>query len=109
MVHTDELKARKALLAGRVKRIRLCGNTPRDTLLYAVLSAGRAHYHIVVPGSYCSCPDFLFSVAIRKTKEKCYHMLAVEKALSSGIRVEEECWTAEKLVRELIKAMGGEL
>ncbi|MEM2274392.1 MAG: SWIM zinc finger family protein [Thermofilum sp.] len=109
MVHADELKARKALLAGRVKRIRLCDPTPRDTPLFAVLSAGRTYHHVVVPGRYCSCPDFLFSVVIRRVKEKCYHMLAVEKALRSGIAIEEECWTAEKLARELLKAMGGRL
>lgn len=105
----DELKARKALHAGRVKRIKLCSSTSGDTSLFAVLSADRTRYYIVVAGYYCSCPDFLFSVVIRRTKERCYHMLAAEIVLKGEFHVEEECWSSEKLLKELLRSVGGNI
>lgn len=106
---TDELKARKALYGNRVRRIRLCGAAPEKPPIFAVQSANRSRFYIVIPGYYCSCPDFLFSVVLRRVKEKCYHMIAAEMALESEFKVEEECWPPLRLVEELLRSVGGHI
>ncbi len=85
--------------------MKVCGVGEGGLPLYAVLSADRSRYYIVVPRLFCSCPDYFFSVVSRKTKEMCYHMLAVEIGLREGL-VEEECWTSERLFKELLRSLG---
>uniref|UniRef100_A0A7C4FFP1 SWIM-type domain-containing protein n=1 Tax=Thermofilum pendens TaxID=2269 RepID=A0A7C4FFP1_THEPE len=103
---SDLLRARKALAAGRVRKISLeCGGG-EDAYIYAVLSADRRRYYVVIPGFYCSCPDFLFSVVLRGSKDKCYHLLAVDLALKEGVELEELCLSREKFFEELLKSLG---
>uniref|UniRef100_A0A7C1T6Y2 SWIM-type domain-containing protein n=1 Tax=Thermofilum pendens TaxID=2269 RepID=A0A7C1T6Y2_THEPE len=101
---SDLLRARKALAAGRVKRVCVkCGGN-KSAYVYAVLSADRKRYYVVIPGLYCSCPDFLFSVVLRGVKDRCYHMLAVDLALKESAELEELSWSREKFLEELLRS-----
>jgi predicted nucleic acid-binding Zn finger protein len=102
---SDLLRARKVLAAGRVKKVSLECRGGEGAYIYAVLSADRKRYYVVIPGLYCSCPDFLFSVVLRGRKDKCYHMLAVDLALKEGTALEELCLSREKFFEMLLTSL----
>lgn len=37
---------------------------------------GKERDYVIIPCTFCSCPDFQFNVLLRGTKEICYHLLA---------------------------------
>jgi len=88
-----------------VKKICVACGGSKLLYVYAVLSTDRKRYYIVIPGLYCSCPDFLFSVVLRGNKDKCYHMLAVDLALKESWELEELHWSQERFFRELLASL----
>lgn len=81
------LKARKALAEGRVKKILVDDffGSGREVEVYVVESRKRGTFYVVIPGVFCSCEDFLYTVFYRGEARACYHMVAVELALKEGV------------------------
>lgn len=67
---------RRAVSEGRVVLYRVEG-----TEIYCVLSKLRDKLYIVIPGSFCSCYDFFFSIYLGKRRGNCYHLESVKLAL----------------------------
>ena len=85
------LQARKALAEGRVKKIVVRGVKDDNSVeVFVVESRDRKRFYLVIPGVYCSCEDFLFSVFYRGKSKACYHMVSVELALKEGLEVKKE-------------------
>jgi len=101
------IQARKALAEGRVKRIEIegFGAGERTVELYAVESKDRKRLHIVVPGVFCSCEDFLFSVFYRGRSKACYHMIAVELAIKEGVQLKKERISFNELYVKLLSSL----
>ncbi|ABL78033.1 SWIM zinc finger family protein [Thermofilum pendens] len=84
-----ELHARRAIAEKRVKLVKIKGAYGASEL-FLVESTDRKKVYVVIPGVYCSCPDFLFHVHLERSRKKCYHMVAVELAIREKKYVEEE-------------------
>ena len=98
-------EARRAVDAGRVFLVEFFGRSR----FFLVEGRDRRRAYVVIPGMYCSCPDYLFSVFLRRERRACYHMVAAEIAEREGkfrlIRVEkEEEWDSiyEKIISGII-------
>lgn len=75
-------ESQKAVVGGRVKKI-IIKEKSFSYEFFVVESRDRVKYYVVVPGQYCSCPDFFFSVLLKKKKKYCYHLKAVDIALKN--------------------------
>ncbi len=73
----EDPEARAAALGMRLVRL-----TAAPVELWAAL--GREADYIVVPGTFCSCPHFVYRVAPGETTRPCYHLAAVELARQTG-------------------------
>ncbi len=101
------LQARKALSEGRVKKVEIEGLTAssKPAELFVVESRDRKRLYVVVPGIYCSCEDFLFSVFYRGESKACYHMIAVEIAIKEGVSLKKEHMSFDELYRKLLASL----
>ncbi len=75
-----EIGGRKAVAGKRVKKIILHEDASTFEF-FAVESKDRKRLYIVIPGMFCSCPDFFYSVILKKKKNSCYHLEAVKIAI----------------------------
>jgi len=73
----EDPEARAAALGMRLVRL-----TAAPVELWAAL--GREADYVVVPGTFCSCPHFVYRVATGETLRPCYHLAAVELARQTG-------------------------
>ncbi len=73
-------EARRAVEGGRVFLVDFFGRSR----FFLVESRDRKRAYVVIPGLYCSCPDYLFSVFLRGRRRACYHMVAAELAMREG-------------------------
>lgn len=97
-------KSQKAVAGGRVKKI-IIKEGGFSYEFFVVESRDRVKYYVVIPGRYCSCPDFLFSVLLKKEKKYCYHLRAVDIALrnkSYGVKVVDNEEEKNKVYLKLI-------
>jgi predicted nucleic acid-binding Zn finger protein len=105
-----ENRAIKAVLEKRVKKVKVKTGSG-ETYFFIVEGSQKEKFYLVIPGLYCSCPDFLFSVRFRKRKEKCYHMMAVDIALREGkyeeIEMDKDTFLSRIVNTLLGKAPGG--
>ncbi|QOJ79615.1 SWIM zinc finger family protein [Infirmifilum lucidum] len=101
------LQARKALSEGRVKKIKVEGLVAdsKPAELFVVESRDRKRLYVVVPGVYCSCEDFLFSVFYKEKSKACYHMIAVEIAIKEGISLKKEHMSFDELYKKLLASL----
>ncbi|MCC6003212.1 MAG: SWIM zinc finger family protein [Thermofilum sp.] len=102
-----ENRAIKAVLEKRVKCVKVKIGTS-EIKFFIVESSNKEKMYVVLPGLYCSCPDFLFSVRFREQGEKCYHMMAVEIAVKEKRYVEIEI-DKENLLDRIIYTFLGRL
>ncbi|MEZ0345956.1 MAG: hypothetical protein ABWK01_05345 [Infirmifilum sp.] len=100
------LQARKALSEGRVKKVEIEGVEGNKTVeLFIVESRERKKFYVVIPGLYCSCEDFLFSVFYRRRSKACYHMVAVDLVIKEGFKVKKEKMTVDDFYRAFLASL----
>ncbi len=95
-------KALEALKENRLLRL-YCRSSGRIVSeLYVFL--GKSRCYIMLPRTFCSCKDFEIGVVMRRSKGTCYHLVALDLAISQGkLRSEEvDCELIEAVALELL-------
>jgi len=71
---------RKAFAAALERRVTLLS---RRAGIYAFM--GDEEDYLIIPHTYCSCPDFRIRVLLRGEKKHCYHLLAACLSITNGL------------------------
>ena len=75
-------------------------DVPREYWIFL----GKDRDYILIPCMYCSCPDFTINVLSRRSKNFCYHLVALEIARRSSAYRELQVGAQEfkKIVLEVL-------
>lgn len=95
-------KALDALKENRLLRLYCRSSGTVVSELYVFFGKNRCY--IMLPRTFCSCKDFEIGVIMRRSKGSCYHLIALELAISQGrLRSEEvNCDLIEAVALEIL-------
>ncbi len=95
------VRAIRTVREHRVQKL-LIDNLDKDIWL---ITSSTGSKYLVIPGTYCSCTDFLINVVIKRKVDKCYHLIAQEIASKTGAFSIASITDLREFFKEIFKYM----